>query len=88
MALSAMAKHVFSHRNSFHNPVIFVVVVYSCQKTYTRRPIATRTSAVDTPVRFLCLKNLANMLEKEGDEARALELYVAAAEEDQSDLGV
>lgn len=45
-------------------------------------------SAFGTPVRFLCLKNLADMVEREGDEARALELQVAAADEDGTDLVV
>ncbi|CAM9141767.1 unnamed protein product [Scytosiphon promiscuus] len=61
-----------------------------------RRPPAERKrasaagagAAFDTPVRFLCLKNLADMVEREGDDARALELQVAAAEEDGSDLAV
>ena len=52
------------------------------------RPAAKKTAGFDTPVRFLCLKNLADMLEREGDVARALELQVAAAEEDQTDLAV
>lgn len=45
-------------------------------------------SGLGTPVRFLCLKNLADMVEREGDAARALELQVAAAEEDGTDLAV
>lgn len=45
-------------------------------------------SAFGTPVRFLCLKNLADMVEREGDAARALELQVAAADEDGTDLAV
>lgn len=49
---------------------------------------AKRKSAFDTPVRFLCLKNLADMVEREGDDDKALELYVAAAEEDETNLAV
>ena len=55
---------------------------------HERRPTARKASAVNTPVRFLCLKNLADMLEREGQDARALELHVAAAEEDATDLAV
>lgn len=47
-----------------------------------------RASSFGTPVRFLCLKNLADMVEREGDEARALELQVAAADEDGTDVAV
>lgn len=55
---------------------------------WKRPPDKKAVSAFGTPVRFLCLKNLADMLEREGDGARALELQVAAADEDGTDLAV
>lgn len=63
--------------------------LYNLQMTGWKRPADKRAvSAFGTPVRFLCLKNLADMVEREGDEARALELQVAAADEDGTDLAV
>lgn len=59
---------------------------------HRRRPSSGQKAASSTfkttPVRLLCLKNLADMFEKEGNDARAMELHVAAAEEDETDLAV
>lgn len=53
------------------------------------RPAGKRVaSGFGTPTRFLSLKNLGDIFEREGDQSRALELQIAAAEEDGTDLAV
>lgn len=70
------------------HPCLFVRPCPYALREIRPAPRKSSSSAVSTPVRFLCLKNLADMLEREGEDERALELHVAAAEEDATDLAV